>query len=78
MASNSIELFVNGVSQGSNSHSFTSVKNSSNPLYFGSYNGGEYSQWFNGRMGITRIYNSALTSSQVSQNFNANKSKYGL
>jgi hypothetical protein len=78
VASNSIELFVNGVSQGSNSHSFTSVKNSSNPLYFGSYNGGEYSQWFNGRMGITRIYNSALTSSQVSQNFNANKSKYGL
>ena len=78
VASNSIELYVNGVSQGSNSHSFTSVKNSSNPLYLGNYNGGEYSQWFNGRMGIVRYYNAALTASQVLQNFNANRSTYGI
>ena len=31
VASNSIGLYINGVSQGSNSHSFTSVKNSTNP-----------------------------------------------
>lgn len=78
VASNSIALYVNGVSQGSNSHSFASVKNSSNPLYLGSYNGGEYSQWFNGRMGIVRYYNAALTATQVLQNYNANRSTYGL
>lgn len=78
VASNSIELYVNGASQGSNSHSFASVKNSTNPLYLGSYNGGEYSQWFNGRMGIVRYYNTALTSDQVLQNYNANRSIYGL
>ena len=78
VASNSIELYVNGVSQGSNSHSFTSVKNSTNSLYFGSYNGGEYSQWFNGRMGIVRYYNAALTAGQVNQNYIANKATYGL
>jgi len=78
VASNSIELYINGVGQGSNSHAFASVNNSTNPLYLGSYNGGEYSQWFNGRMGITRYYNTALTASQVLQNYNANKSIYGL
>ena len=56
----------------------TFSKNSTNPLYLGSYNGGEYSQWFNGRMGIVRYYNAALTNNQISQNFNADKSIYGL
>ena len=78
VATNSIELYVNGASQGSNSHSFASVKNSTNPLYLGSYNGGEFGQWLNGRMGIVRYYNAALSSSQVLQNFNANRSVYGL
>jgi hypothetical protein len=78
VASNSIELYVNGASQGSNSHAFTSVKNSTNPLYLGSYNGGEFSQWFNGRLGIVRYYSAALTAAQVLQNYNADKSTYGL
>jgi hypothetical protein len=78
VASNTFETFVNGVSIGSVSHSLSSILNSSNPLYIGSYNGGEFSQWFDGKIGITRLYNSALTSSQVLQNFNADKSKYGL
>jgi hypothetical protein len=78
IASNSIELYVNGTSQGSNSHSFTSVKNTTSPLYIGSFNGGQFSQWLNGDVGIVRIYNDALTSSEVLQNFNADKSKYGL
>ena len=78
VAANTLELYVNGASQGSNAHAFASVNNSTNPLYLGSYNGGEYSQWFNGRMGIVRYYNAALTAGQVLQNFNANKGTYGL
>lgn len=78
IATNSIALYVNGASQGSNSHTLSSVKNSTNPLYLGSYNGGEFSQWFNGRMGIFRYYNTALTADQVLQNYNANRSIYGL
>ena len=42
------------------------------------YNNGQFSQWLNGKVGIVRLYSSALTSSQVAQNFNADKSKYGL
>jgi hypothetical protein len=78
VASNTLETFVNGVSIGSVGHSLSSVLNSTNPLYIGSYNGGEFSQWFDGKIGITRLYNASLTSSQVLQNYNADKSKYGL
>jgi hypothetical protein len=78
VVTNSFELFINGISQGSKSHSFTSVKDTASPLYIGSFNNGQFSQWFNGKIGITRIYNKVLTLSEVLQNFNTDKSKYGL
>lgn len=78
VASNSIEFYKNAVSQGTNAHVFTSIKNTTSPLYLGSFNNGQFNQWFNGRIGIVRIYNKALSSSEVTQNFNADKSKYGL
>jgi hypothetical protein len=78
IAANTFQTFVNGVSIGSVSHNLASILNTINPLYIGSYNGGEFSQWFDGKIGITRLYNTSLTSSQVLQNFNADKSKYGL
>ena len=78
VASNSIALYINGVSEGSNSHSFTSVKNSTNPLYLGSYNGGEYPQWFDGRMSAVRYYNKALTAGEVTQNFNSLRGRFGI
>ena len=78
ITTNTIETFVNGVSIGTVSHSLAGLLNSTNPLYIGSYNGGEFSQWFDGKIGITRLYSTSLTPSQVLQNFNADKSKYGL
>jgi len=78
VASNSLALYINGSFIGSNSHSFTSIKNTTSPLYLGSFNGGQFSQWLNGRMGVVRMYNKALTGSEVLQNYNADKSKYGL
>ena len=78
IATNSFQTYVNGVSIGSVSHSYTSIINSTTNLYIGSYNGGEYSQYFDGKIGIVRMYNTALTSSQVLQNFNANRGLYGL
>jgi len=79
VASNSIALYVNGVSQGSNSHSFASIKNTTHSLYMGSFDGGAtFGQWFNGKFGVVRMYNSALTASQISQNFEATRSFYGI
>jgi len=78
VAANTMEFYINGVSQGSNSHAFASIKNTTNPLYLGSFNNGQFAQWFAGRMGVVRIYNKALSSAEVTQNFNANRSLYGL
>jgi hypothetical protein len=76
VASNFIGLYINGVSQGSNSHSFASIKNTANSLYLGSFNNGESSQWFNGQMGVFRLYTSALTAPQVLQTYNDTVSIY--
>lgn len=78
VATNSLEAYINGVSVGSVSHSFSSILNTTANLYIGSYNGGEYSQYMNGRIGITRLYSAALTSAEVLQNYNADKATYGL
>ena len=77
-ATKTLQTYINGTSIGSVNHSLSSILNTPSNLYLGSYNGGEYSQWMNGRIGITRLYNAALTTAQVSQNFNANRATYGL
>jgi len=73
---NNIETFINGTSIGNVSHTLPFLLNSTNPLYIGSYNGGEYSQWMNGRIGVVRLYNKALISSEVLQNYNNDYVKY--
>jgi hypothetical protein len=78
VATNSLEAYVNGTSVGSVSHSFASILNTPSDLYIGSYNGGEYSQYMIGRIGITRLYNAALSSAQVLQNYNADRGIYGI
>jgi hypothetical protein len=78
IAANTLQTFVNGSSIGSVNHSLASLLNTPANLYLGSYNNGEYAQWFDGKIGITRLYNRALTSAEVLQNYNVDKSKYGL
>jgi hypothetical protein len=78
VAANTFQTFVNGSSIGTVNHSLASILNTSTNLYIGSYNGGEYPQWFDGKIGITRLYNRALTSTEVLNNYNVDKSKYGL
>jgi hypothetical protein len=77
-ATKTLETFVNGTSIGTVNHNLASILNTSSNLYIGSYNNGEYAQWFNGRIGITRLYNAALTAGQVLQNYNADRATYGL
>ena len=76
VAANTLQTFVNGSSIGTVSHNLASILETSTNLYIGSYNNGEYSQWFDGKVGIVRLYSSALTSSEVLQNYNADKFKY--
>lgn len=73
-----ITLYKNGVLVGTNPHSLTSIKNTTNPLYLGNYNGNEFAQQFEGDMGIVRFYNRALSAAEVLNNYDANKALYGL
>jgi hypothetical protein len=77
-ATKTLETYKNGASVGTVNHTLNSILNTGSNLYLGSYNNGEYSQWFDGKIGITRLYNVALSATDVLQNYNADKSKYGL
>jgi hypothetical protein len=77
-ATKTLQTFVDGSSIGTVNHSLSSILNTSSNLYIGSYNNGESQQWFDGKVGITRLYSAALTASEVLQNYNADRAKYGL
>jgi hypothetical protein len=72
----SLETFINGTSIGTISTTMSSILNSTNPLYLGRYNGGEFVQNFAGRIGIVRLHNTALTSSDVLDSYNNDILKY--
>jgi len=79
VATNSMDMYVNGVLQANRTHAFASVRNTTRPLSLGSFDGGQtFGQWFNGKIGIVRLYSKALSSTEVLQNYNANKANYGL
>jgi hypothetical protein len=76
---NNIYTYANGVLQQTKAITITGgIYNSSTSLYLGSYNGGEYPQYFNGQMGIVRIYKKALSATEVLKNYDASKSLYGV
>jgi hypothetical protein len=80
---NTITLYINGVSQGSITATRTSTPT---PLYYviggpdssaGYYLSG-VTGYFNGYLGAVKLYSTALTQQQVTQNFNALRSRYGV
>jgi hypothetical protein len=76
---NSIYTYSNGELKQTKAISITGgILNATTNLFLGSYNGGEYSQYFNGQMGIVRIYKKALNATEVQTNFNSNRALYGL
>ena len=76
---NDIITYVNGQYSSTTTHSYASLLNTTTNLRIGSYNGGAaFQQWFNGKIGIVRLYNSALSSLEVSKNFEANRNIYGI
>jgi hypothetical protein len=44
---------------------------------YGGYSGA-HSYYFNGSIGIVRVYNKAMTLAEVQTNFNAARGRYGL
>lgn len=78
--------YLNGVAGTAASMTWTSPSENGNGnnwfLNFGINETTTYSGattgWFAGRIGVIRVYYNALTASEVLQNYNATKSKYGL
>lgn len=76
---NILHTYSNGVLKESKAITISGgIRNSSTNLFLGSYNGGEYAQYFTGQIGTVRLYKKALNSTEVLTNYNANKELYGL
>lgn len=71
--------YSNGVLKQSRSITISGgIRNGTTNLYIGSYNGGEYNQYFTGQIGTVRLYKKALNATEVQNNYNSNKALYGL
>jgi hypothetical protein len=71
----SVNLYVNGVPDSSFARSGT-INTSNSTIYIG-YSG-YASEYFNGRIAICQLYNKALTATEILQNYNAQKGRFGL
>lgn len=78
------KLYINNteVNSTSTSGTLTYDANNKNIAIGGDYNGPGYdggmTATVNGKIGATRIYNRALSSTEITQNYNADKARYGL
>ena len=72
-------LYVNGVAVNSDSQTGTIATNTSG-MSVGAYGGnsGSNAYWYNGNIGLVRVYNRALSANEVIQNFNATRGRYGV
>ena len=79
-----IKTYANGVFEASTAYTSAITYDTNNTqLTIGStYDGTGYqvfnTRWWDGDMGIIRIYNRALTASEILQNYNATKARFGL
>ena len=75
LSNGTMQIYANGVLKGSSAASNLAPNGSS--IRIGSRSNGD-SRYFNGYIPIMKIYNKALTSDEVLQNYNAIKSRFGL
>jgi hypothetical protein len=69
------KVYVNGTLE--NTRSTGSGTTPNNPLYIARFTGAEGYE-FNGKISSTKIYSRALLTTEILQNFNAQKGRYGL
>jgi len=75
-----MQFYVNGVAEGGDhtSYSWNAAKSAFFARYIGRYEYGGYSRYFNGHIPVTRLYSKALTATQIKQNFNAYRKRFGI
>ena len=75
-SSNLCNIFVNGTKATTGATDTTTLENTNTII--GTRGSNQAGTWFNGRMSNVRIYNRALTATEIQQNFNATRSRYGI
>ena len=72
-------IYLNGSLSATNSSMHSSTTNGTSPLSVGcAFNGGPAVQFFNGSVPLVRVYNRALTPSEIQQNFNALRGRFSI
>lgn len=75
--SNTTKFYVNTTEYISTAHG-TDGYSESNPLYLGFIGSGVNSQYLNGKIGACYFYTKGLSAAEVTQNYDATKSRFGL
>jgi hypothetical protein len=71
------KIYVNGAQKASAAVTGTITQNTTGSAYIGTY--GNFAGYpYNGKIGVTRIYNRALTADEITANFNALRGRYGI
>ena len=74
---NTTKVYINTTEVSSTAHGSDGYSES-NPLYLGFIGTGVSSPYLNGKIGACYFYTKGLTHGEISTNYNATKSKYGL
>lgn len=74
---NTTKVYINETEVSTTAHG-TDSYNESNPLYLGFIGTGVSSPYLNGKIGACYFYTKGLSQAEVSTNYNATKTKYGL
>ena len=69
------KMYVNTTERASSSYANQTLETNTYGVNVGRHSSGYY---YNGKIGAVRVYNRALTTNEIEQNFNAHKTKYGL
>jgi len=81
-SSGTLTAYINGISVGTTTLSRNAPYYNNNGLYYGlasiDTTNMTSSAYFGGRISTFAVYNTALTSDQVAQNFNATRGRYGI
>lgn len=75
--SNTTKIYINETEYITTAHG-SDTYGETNPLYLGWIGSGVGSLYLNGKIGACYFYTKGLNSSEISQNYNATKAKYGL
>ena len=78
-----MKIYINSQISGTQSSASGTLQSNTQQLCIGVrhallFNVNSFDSWFNGNVYSTKIYNRALTATEVLQNYNATKSRFGL